>query len=995
MKNIFCRLNRLKTAVATSLLISGMAIGQMRTITGTVTQNQKPLSGVSVSQEGRSEVAITSSSGKYQIQVSGENPVLTFRHPDFAEQTQSVSGNAIINVSFDEKVSQIEEIVLNAGYYKVKEKESTGSISKVTAKDIENQPVNNVLSAVQGRMAGVSITENSGTTGSGFDIQIRGKNSLRADGNSPLIIVDGIPVNTVSNSFSVISSGVLSKGEASPLNSINPNDIESFEVLKDADATAIYGSRGANGVILITTKHGSKRKPVLQITLNTSISKANRFLKLANTEQYIQMRKDAYTFDGISSYPVTAYDINGTWNTTGETDWYDKFIGKEYIGQNQQISWSGGTDNSQWYLGINNQDQQSPFSQNFGYNRKGVDFNSTFTSTDKKFKISPLIQYSIQKNNLIAADLTSQVFLTPNSPQLYTETGDLNWENNTFDNPYGTLENKYHTKINMLSVGINTEYEVLKNLVFKLNSGYTNTQQQEMRLNPSTAYNPSYGVSSTYSSNYSGRIMRESWIAEPQLHWSKTLYKHKFTALIGSTWENRKDNLLRVLASDFPSDVLIENVSTAKVQKVLEDTELQYRYMAFYGRLNYGYDQRYFINLTARRDGSSRFGPNKRFASFGAVGAAWLFSNESLLKKLSWLSYGKIRMSAGTTGSDLIGDYQFMDTFTTSYNNYNGVIGMYPSRLYNPNFSWEKTTKLEAALELALFKNRVNFTISHYRNRSSNQLTGIPLPATTGFLTVQSNFPAKVENTGTELDFNAYLIKNNKINWSFFGNITIPRSKLLQFDDIESSPYANVYSVGKSMNIKKVYEVKGINPDTGIYEFTDFNGDGKIDVNDRIKMVDYGVKFFGGVGSEISFKAISAGFLFQFVKQRQYNLDYNLPIMGIMRNVPEYMLDYWTPENPNAAYMKPTTGVNGAAISAYYLYQSSDSMIVDASYIRLNNVHIGYRIPFKNSLLQECFLQIQAKNIWTITKYKGLDPEVQGLYMPSVKTYSFSATFKF
>ncbi|WP_423975557.1 SusC/RagA family TonB-linked outer membrane protein [Kaistella sp.] len=975
--------------------IHSQAQAQTRTVTGTVNNGEKPISGVVVTQEGSSQMTITTATGAFSLQITGENPILIFRHPEYGERKITTDGKSTFTIALTEKVKSIEEVVLNAGYYNVKAKESTGSISKVTAKDIENQPVNNVLSAVQGRMAGVSVVENSGIAGGSFDVQIRGKNSLRADGNYPLIIVDGIPINTISNSFSVISSGVLPKGNANPLNSISPNNIESFEVLKDADATAIYGSRGANGVILITTKHGGKRKSLLQISLSTSISKANRFLQLSDTEEYLQMRRNAYKFDGITAYPNTAYDINGKWDSSRESDWYKKFIGREFIGQQQQISWSGGTDNAQWYLGINNLNQQSPFGNEFGYTRKGVDFNSTFFTANKKLKITPTLQYSIQKNNLADSDLTNHIFLSPNSPDLYTTTGDLNWEYNTFDNPYGRLENKYKTNINMLSMGINAEYNIEKNLVFKLNTGYTNTQQKEMRLNPSSAFNPNLGYTSTISQNYSGRIIRESWIVEPQLHWNKTYGKHKISTLIGSTWENREDALFRVLASDFPSNSLIENTSSAKVQKILEDTGIQYRYMAFFSRLNYSYNQRYILNFTARRDGSSRFGPDKRFSSFGAIGAAWLFSNENALKNSLWLSYGKLRTSVGTTGSDLIGDYQFMDTYTTANGNYNGTIGMYPSRLFNPEFSWEKTLKQEAALELGFLKDRINLTLVYYRNRSSNQLTGIPLPATTGFLTVQSNFPAKVENTGIEAELNAMFFKKHDVDWSFFGNISVPKSKLLQFDNIESSSYANIYRVGESMNIKKVYELKGVNPQTGIYEFTDFNGDGKIDANDRTKVVDYGVKFYGGIGNNISFKNISAGFLFQFVNQRQYNLDYNLPILGIMRNVPTYMLDYWTPENTTATYMKPTTGADSAVMKAYSQYQSSDAMIVDASYVRLSNLNIGYKIPLNYKLIQEFFLQLQAKNIWTMTKYKGLDPEVQGLYMPSVRIYSLIATLKF
>jgi len=334
-------------------VICGNIKAQTRTVTGTVTvgEDQSPLSGVVVSQEGSDQVTLTNSKGIYQLEITGENPSIIFRHPEYAEKKIALDGRTIVNLKLDRKEQSIEEVVVNAGYYKVRDKERTGSIARVSAKEIENQPVTNVLASAQGRMSGVSITQNSGTAGGGFDIQIRGKNSLRFDGNYPLIIVDGVPLNAQSNSLSTLSNNILSKGESSPLNSINPNDIESMEVLKDADATAIYGSRGANGVVIVTTKKGRKGKSSLEFSAITSVSRTNKLVEMANTEQYLQLRKDAYANDGITTYPLTAYDINGKWDQSRNTDWYREFIGKTFISQQQQLAYSGGSENVQYYLG--------------------------------------------------------------------------------------------------------------------------------------------------------------------------------------------------------------------------------------------------------------------------------------------------------------------------------------------------------------------------------------------------------------------------------------------------------------------------------------------------------------------------------------------------------------------------------------------------------------------------------------------------------------------
>ncbi|MFT3920029.1 SusC/RagA family TonB-linked outer membrane protein [Cloacibacterium sp.] len=998
MKKNQMELGFLKVSLVATMVLYGSAQGQERTIKGTVTTNQKPIAGVVVSQEGNDSVTTTNSSGQYQYKITGNNAILIFKHPDYSETRVEVGEQNILNIHL-QKEKQIDEVVLNAGYYQVKDKERTGNIAKLSNKQLENQPVINVLSAAQGRISGVSIVQNSGAPGGGFDIQIRGKNSLRSDGSYPLIIVDGIPLNAQNNSISTLSSGMLSKGESSPLNSINPNDIESFEVLKDADATAIYGSRGANGVVLITTKRGKSQRLSAELLLNTTVSKSNQFITFADTPQYLQMRQDAYRLDNITNYPATAYDVNGKWDSQRNTNWFKTLIGKPYLNMQQQLSLSSGSEQTQWYMSIHRQEQATPYGKDYGYERKGFNLNMVHHSADQKFSISPTIYYTLQDNNLIERDLSTQIILSPNAPALYTSTGAVNWEDNTFDNPISKLENQYNSELKTLSAQVNTYYQLFPSISLKLNAGYTQTLQEEERTNPSTAYNPSLNYTSTNSIIYLGNVQRNSWIAEPQITWNKEWQKHHVNTLIGLTLEEKKDHILRLQGSDFASNDLLQNISNAKVQKVNEDTRIQYRYSAFYGRFNYDYSGKYLINLTARRDGSSRFGANNRFANFGAIGAAWIFSKENIiqnnetLKKL--LSFGKLRASIGTAGSDLIGDYQYLDTYTTATLLYDGVVGMYPSRLYNPNFSWEKTTKLEAAIELGLLKERININFSWYRNRSSNQLVGVPLAATTGFLTLQSNFPAKVQNTGIEAELSASIYKNTSFKWELSANFSLPKSKLLEYDNLSSSSYANTYVVGQPMNIKKVYEYKGVDPVTGVYQFSDMNGDGKLDTNDRQKVAEIGIKHFGGISNQFRYRNLSFSFLVQWVKQRQYSMDYNLSLLGIQRNIPTYMLDYWTPEHTDARYQRPTTGGNSAALTAFSRYTSSDAVIVDASFIRLNNVQLSYKIPLKTKGIESLTLIGQGQNLATITSYKGIDPEVVGVYLPSMKTYSITAILKF
>lgn len=670
-------------------------------------------------------------------------------------------------------------------------------------------------------------------------------------------------------------------------------------------------------------------------------------------------------------------------------------MGTTFLNQQQELSVSGGNAQQQLLVSLFNDKRGTVYGNDFQYKRSGFTLNSNFSSKDGRLKVAPYVSYSIENNNLAAADLTRQIFVAPNAPALFQDNGTLNWQENTFENPLAQLENKYSVKTNTLTSGLLTEYRLLPLLTFRVNAGQTHTMVDEFKTSPSTQFNPVYGATSQYSSITAGTTKHANWIVEPQLNWDKKWSVHKVSALLGSTSEERTSTILRIQGTDFSSNDLLYNLSTAKVQKVLDNTEIKYRYQAVYARMNYTLQERYIVNLTARRDGSSRFGPNNRFANFGAAGVAWVFSRENFLKEKSWLSFGKLRGSYGITGNDQIGDYQYLNTYTAGNATYNGVVALYPSRLYNPDFTWEKTQKLETALELGFFKNILNVAAAWYRNTSSNQLVGIPLPATTGFTTIQQNFPATVQNTGLELEIDVHLLRRNNLRWNVQSNISFPRSKLIEFPNIATSTYANTYEVGKSLNIRKVFEYTGLDPVTGIYQFRDFNGDGKLTEEDRKKTTEYGIKFFGGLANSLQYKNVALDFLWQFVKQDQLDLLYSLALPGSMSNVSTYMLDYWTPENPTAQYQRPTAGTNSAALKAFDNYRNSNAVVVNASFIRLNSVQLSWQVPLVATKNSQLALGIQGQNLITITKFKGLDPEVRGVYLPTLKTYSLTATLKF
>lgn len=993
MKKNFCSLSHIQLAFGFTLLVSGAAIGQMRVITGTVTENGKPVSGVSVFQQGSDVVAMSNASGIYQVQVKGENPILVYRHPDFPDRQVTLGNKVVVNVSFgnSNKENEIEEVVLNAGYYKVKEKESTGSIARVTAKEIENQPVSNVLSAVQGRIPGVSITQNSGTPGGGFDIQIRGRSSLRTfltagyDGNVPLYVVDGVPLPSLSEYSSGLSAAVLPYNNSNPLNGINPDDIASFEILKDADATAIYGSRGANGVVLITTKKGKTGKTQVKLTTSYGLSSYANLPKMMSTQDYLKMRKLGFANDGITTYPANQYDVNGTWDSAKFTDWQKYFIGNRAEQSDTQLSVSGGNANTRYLLSGSHWEETSVFPGTYRYKRNTFTANTEHQSTDKRFKVSFTGYYTLEDNTLPPADFKSIIgSLAPNAPDLFLPSGGLNWQNGTFINPLAAASQTYTSQGKNLNANLNASYQLGSGFSINLSGGYGHFDKQEQRIYPKTFYNPASNIGSERSSLRKASLVNKNWIIEPQLNYDKKWGNHQIQALVGGSFQDQESENITLLGTKFPSDELIYNLASAATVTVAGSYKFHYRYQAVYSRLHYCYADKYFVNLTARRDGSSRFGTGNRFGNFGAAGVAWVFSKESFLKDLKWLSHGKLRGSYGITGSDQIGDYQFYDTFMSSGGAYDNYTALSPARLFNKNFGWEKTKKLEAAIEWSMFQDRLSFTAAWYRNVSSNQLVGVPLPATAGFTSYQANLDATVLNKGFEFSAQVGLIRQKEFQWNASINMTLPQNKLLSFPNLDTSTYANSFVVGQSTTLLKLYHYTGIDPVTGLYTVEDVNKDGIINTLDRTVIRELKQHWFGGFQQNLKYRNWGLDILFQFVKQNQTNMYASDNYAGSVGNKSEVYLDYWTPENPNAQFQKPTAGFNAQAVTASTLFRQSDATVSDIFTVRLKNVSLNYRIPELAGTNMDVRLFLQGQNLMLFSNYKGIDPEfnLQGYTTP-------------
>ena len=967
-------------------------------IRGKVTgPDDTPLPGANIIVKGTTIGTNTDVDGNYVLSVPDDATVLLFSYIGYVTEEMAIAGRSVIDVTLVPDIQSLKNIeVVSTGYYEVEQRLNPGNIVKVDSKVIGQQPISNPLQALQGRLTGVSITQRSGVPGSNFDIQIRGTNSLRDDGNDPLYLINGVPYPSQSLSF---IGGQLNAGGISPLNFINPNDIESIEILKDADATAIYGSRGANGVVRITTKMGRSGK--LRVTYNGSIGSGtleNRF-DVLNTEQYLIMRNEAFRNDGVEP-GNTDFDVNGTWDQDRETDWQEELLGGSSNFTNHQLSFSGGNDNTNFLFGLNYQRESTIFSNDFFDSKISGNLNLNHISNDRRLELVLQSNFLVNNNDLFNVNYARlAVRLAPNAPALINEEdGSLNWENGTFNNPLAELNRESNTRTSNINNAVSIGYEVLPNLRVKVNSSYNEIQSDETFISPISAFNPFLDGQATGRATFGNSVVK-TWIAEPQIEYTQSSNNHEITALIGASYQETLTDRQSILATGYDSDALIRNPLAAEVTEVNGVDNSQYRFNSVFGRINYIYNEKYIINLTGRRDGSSRFGPGEQFANFGAVGVGWIFSEESFISdNFPFLSFGKLRGSYGVTGSDAIGNYEYLELWEPTAFGYDGTQGLAPENLFNQDFAWEETTKAEIGVELGLLEDKINLNVSYFDNSSSNQLIGQPLPGITGFTSVRTNFPADVRNWGWEFYINTVNLARGDFKWSSSLNLSILRNELVAFDDIEKTGFANTYVVGEPLSVLFRLDYQGVDPETGLATFIDVDRSERISANDRLPLGNRQQDYFGGLNNTISYKGFIIDFLFRFVKQT--GLDpisyYSGETAGQFLNQPTFVLDRW--KNPGEVTNVPKFTQTGLAQAANRNISSSDLTFTDASFIRLQNVRFSYQFP--TALIQKysmgnLLLYVQGQNLLTFTGYRGWDPETQSLALPPLRMITAGLTVTF
>jgi TonB-linked SusC/RagA family outer membrane protein len=910
---------------------------------------------------------------------------------------------------------------------------SVGSTVTITAKDIEQAPVTNVLQALQGLAPGVTALNTSGGPGSTVQIQVRGQNSLMSDPTSrfgpydqPLFIVDGVPFATQNvNQNSMVSlaggNGSYTNGMSyyaglSPFSSINPRDIESVTVLKDADATSIYGSQGANGVVLITTKKGKAGKLALDLSVNTAVNATARPIKMLNTDQYLALRKEAVANDGITLTPSLANSFPDllVFDQNKYTDWYHQFFGKTASMTDVHAGLSGGTGNTTFIASV-------------GYTNTGYNFPGNFK--DDRFTFHGAIHHS-SPNNRFTLDLGSDVgyeannssgapnlmeayLLPPNLPDLVDPSGKLVWNYDGIDltsqQQYGYIKQiSYLHTLNNNSY-LQMAYKIAGGLSLAVNAGFSRVTTDEYSDNPLAAQAPGpYTISSAELRTADQQTIN----VEPQLHYIHSLGKGLLTALVGGTYKKNINLSTSETGEDFQNDNLLGSIGSAD-EVYASNSNIYYKYDAVFGRVNYIYDQKYIVNLTARRDGSSNFGPGRQFGNFGSAGLGWIFSEEKGFKRLfPYISYAKLAGNYGTNGSDGVAPYQYQAYWNANGYTYQNIRPYNPANLFNPDYSWAVKESWNGSLDLGFFHDRLLFNATAYLGRTSNQLVNYPLPSQTGFNEVTENLAATVQNKGLEFTLTSNIINTKKVKWSTSFNISTNRNTLIAFPGLATSSYANKYTIGKSTAEVVGFRYKGLNPTTGIFEF--YNGKGAVtDSNmlysaisaggDEQPIVDPVMRFYGGFRNVVSYKGLTLTVLFTFSDQIAQNYLYQIYSMfpGGMNNQITQVLNHWKKPGDVSALEKVTTGYTRSA--AYYAasyFTNSSGAYGDDFYIRLKTLSLTYSLSssfLKKIRVQACNIFCNTENLLTITNYKIGDPETPGTFysIPLQRTVALGLSFDF
>ena len=938
-------------------------------VKGTLTDEKgKPIEGATITIKGTSKSTISDAEGQFQFRQVSKDIVLVVSYTGYQTREISVRGRTEISVQMVISVKNLNDFVV-VGYGSVKKKDLTGSVSQVKPKDITSYPTNNVLNALQGRATGVLVQQNNGAPGGTISVRIRGTNSILG-GNDPLYVIDGFPYS----------------GNPTFLQNA---DIESVEILKDASSIAIYGSRGANGVVIITTKSGTKGgKTLVDLDAGYSVQSPMKKIKLMNAEEYGRFYNEQATNDNLAPY-FTQGQIDSFAKSPG-TDWQGLVMRKAPM-YSVHLNVGGGNDRTKYSLsgGFFKQDG---IIRNSDYNRYSIRANINH-DISRIFSVSYNVYLTKTINNAKnsglsnrGADLISGMLMAPPTLTPYLSDGSYRRLNtaypfisNVIVNPLVTMnKTSYKTKSDKVFSNAAIIIKPFKDLNIRISGGIQNQNDRVdsfVNIEPSTNSIGSAAVNTTQIT---------SLLNENVATYTKALNKHRITATGGFTYQDFVQTTLNASGTGFLSDVTqTGNLSGAATPGIPSTSYMKWALLSFLGRLNYSYDEKYLATVSFRRDGSSRYSTNNKWSNFPSAALAWRISHEPFLKGSSLISDLKLRASYGATGSTAINPYQtltqlasgntvFADALYTTYS---------PSTTLPGNLKWETTNQFDAGFDAVLFNDRLRLTADFYLKKTKNLLNNVQLPSSMGYTTTVQNV-GEIQNKGMEFSAETDVLKGS-VNWTVAANISFNRNKvvkLYQGQDIYGlsiytgnlNDYINLLREGQPLGIFYGYKETGYTA-SGNIQYADLNGDGKITAADKTYIGNPNPDFIYGLSSVLSYKGWE---LTVFIQGSQGNDIFNLNKgstldLGMGLNLPEDVyLNHWTSQKTNAKYPKITRSLSG---------NMSSRFVENGSYLRFKNIQLAYNIPVGKmgaKWLRSAQVYASGQNLITLTKYSWYDPEI-------------------
>lgn len=969
------------------ILVSISVLNAQNTVTGTVTDNGGiPLPGTSVTIKDTTVGAVTNFDGEFSLNLDVSECILVFTYFGMKSQEVFYNGQNEISVILEEEISRLDEVVV-IGYQEIKKRDVTGSMSSVDESIINENKTPNLFDALQGRMAGVNIVSSSGEPGAAVNFNIRGANSVFSAG-SPLFIIDGVQIDVDENEVS--SSGVGSVAAMDPLATINPQDIQSIEVLKDASATSIYGSRGANGVIIITTKGGSEGKMKFEYTTSLGFSEPANRLNVISPDEYLLYREARNPGNNFTN---TIDGVPRDFSNVSNRNWQDEAL-RTAVLQSHNFTASGGSKNSNYSATLGIVDQEGLIIEN-DYSRYNFRIKAAHQQSER-LKFGFTLNSSFSETNGVAnsgggGDEFNGVvqFLVISNPW---EIEDLSQEEETspdFISPLSLIyEGEKRMNLSRTFGSFFGEYKITDHLVFRSQVGanLSGSKLQEF-----------HSSNSRFGWRWNGRaLLRQtesySYNFSNTLRFNKTINKKHYLNVLGGfeTASYNQESFFNDIIDFDNQSVGINDISIGQIFRDYGSNRIFSNRMSFFSRVNYTFKGKYLFTGNFRADGSDRLGLNNRWGFFPGGAFAWRAHREKFFRKIKDINELKFRVSYGQTGNERIPPFSYAARMDNAFYASNDGLdfGLAPGSLENQNLKWETTTQFNIGVDMTLFKDRVNFTFDFYNKVTNDMLINTPIPGQSGFNSQWQNLGA-IQNRGLEFSISTLNVQTKDFQWSTDFNISRNINKVLDLGTLEFIPTLipggwitnpGRVVVGQPIGVMYGYVFDGIhqegNTDGGIpgtIRYKDLNGDGVIDdENDRTIIGDSNPKHIGGINNTITYKNFSFSMFWQWsygndvfnaAKLRTNGFQ---PFMNITR---DYYENAWTPEN--GSNIAPAFGRIDAVASSYY--------VEDASFLRLKTINLTYDLPsgwFTNSEISNVRLFISANNLITLTNYTGFDPEV-------------------